>query len=203
MRARWTLVLMAALVPSGGRVREDAPPEVVMTFPAQHRARLVPYAVVDRPDGFVRVAFVSPPALAQLRAGGELPLGTTIVLEVHAARRGAQGQLQRDAAGHLVPQENALYLDVMRKRANKAAREDFSFQNWLTGRFDPRTGRELPVNLADCWICHQSVSGRDFVFTRRALLRRALSGRVQRRDCARPERQLCDGDFEQVVGHRP
>ena len=167
--------------------------------PPAYRERFIRYAVVDRPDGIVRSLYITPAAVEAVRRDAPLPIGTTIVVEAWSAARDAEGRLLRDARGHLRPDALLPDLDVMQKRADVPGEPD----NWASGRFDATTGEEVGANLAECWICHQSVSGRDFVFTRRALVRFVASGRVQRRDCGRPDRQLCAGDFEQIMGHRP
>lgn len=177
--------------PIGTPLRLHAPPD--------YRERLVRYAVVDRPDGIVRHLYVSRAAVEAVRRDEPLPVGTTIVAEAWTAARDGQGRLLRDAAGHLRPATLLPELDVRQKRADVPGRPD----SWASGRFDVATGEAVNANLAECWICHQSVSGRDFVFTRRALVRFVANGRVQRRDCGRPDRQLCAGDIEQIVGRRP
>lgn len=200
-RVRWCCVLLGTL--AGAAPLHVAPRHLAQpAFPAQYR-QLVRYAVIDRPDGVVRYVYAPRGALAAVRAGQRLPIGTTLVIEAFAARRDAAGRLLRDRDGHLLAGARLAPLDVMVKRADQAPQADFSFQNWAMARFDAASGTPLAANLADCWICHQSVNAREFVFTRRALLRAALSGKAQRRDCGRPDRQLCAGDFAQITGHRP
>lgn len=188
--ATLTLVGVAGVPP---RLPEPPPGSLLrLSYPGGYREHMRHYAVVDRPDGTIRHLYVSPAALDPLARGLGVPVGTTVVLEQWQARRDAHGALVRDAGGHLVPDRLAGHLDVMQKTGERPGET----RPWANARFDVAGAAPVDANLADCWSCHQSVAGRDFLFSGRALARFALSGEVQRRDCGRPDRQLCPHDFE-------
>ncbi|WP_027481139.1 cytochrome P460 family protein [Deinococcus pimensis] len=197
MRALPPLLLTALTLASvaGGPPRLPAPPTgspLRLPFPASYRERLSRYAVVDRPGGVVRFVYVTPGALDAARRGESLPVGTTVVLETWRARRDVRGAPLLGADGHLVPDRPTGTLDVMQKSTDRPGDP----RPWASARFDLASGAQLDANLADCRSCHESVAGRDHLFTGRALARFALTAQVQRRDCARPDNQLCPGDFE-------
>lgn len=197
-------VSLCAVLLSGEPPR--VPLDIRMTFPAEYRSTYVRYLVVDRPDGLVRYAYASPDAAHAVRENLELPVGATFVLESIEGKRDARGRLIRDGNRHLVASPVVLTVDVLRKRdasPPSTNTSSTSSRNWLSGQFDPRTGEAMNENVADCRICHQSVSGRDFIFSKRSLRGQLLTGRLQRRDCEKPARQLCDNDFEQVVIDAP
>jgi Cytochrome P460 len=191
MWRRATLLLIVALV---GSVSAQSPSTV--RYPQNYKARLVRYAVVDRPDGMSRDLYVSREAVEALKADPrlkEFPAGVLFALDVHSARtvglepKSGAPRFDVTPDGRLVPSKDERTLHLMQK-----VQPGFGSQNWAFGGYDPVTAEPLKLQLpGDCLLCHQAAVMSDMTFSLPLLKRFVASGTVQYRLCRQPGRQPC------------
>ncbi|GEM48072.1 cytochrome P460 family protein [Deinococcus cellulosilyticus] len=188
--------LAGLLLVSSTPVRIPSPQEnpdgaaAALPYPEHYRETMTLYAVVDRPDGMVRKLYVSQSALKAVQSKQPYPTSgdALYVIENYRAQSANQKYLL-DAQRHMVPKDIPETIHVMQRRANKAGAMD----NWNVQSFFYNTGEiEGRANLFECWACHVSAEKREFVFSRPVLQRFLASGQVQRWDCPKINRQLCD-----------
>ena len=161
-----------------------------LPYPANYRETMTLYAVVDRPDGMVRKLYVSPSALAAVKNSQNYPTSGDALYVIENYRvKSANQKYLLDASRHMIPKDIPDTIHVMQRRANKPGAVD----NWnvQSFRYDTQSIDTGP-NLFECWSCHISAEKREFVFSRPVLQKFLATGKVQRWDCPRPNRQLCD-----------
>ena len=137
-----------------------------VAFPANYENRLVRYHVIDFPDrGQVRHYWADPASVEAAKAGGDLPGGAVILVEVYEARLGPDGEPVAGEDGHFEPGELALYTAMQKIAAGGAGVPGiYANGNWRYALFETnRTHRE--TNEAKCLACHKPEDERDYVFT--------------------------------------
>ena len=149
-----------------GADRAAAAAESPVTFPRGYAAGLL-YGSVDRLDlGEYRELYAPAPAIAAIKAGRPLPLGTVLTMVNYAARRGWAGQLLTDERGRFVKGPMTAIL-VMEKRHAAPTRRpiDDGVSNWRFQMFRPDSSIEPRAKERDCAACHQKRWGDDYVYT--------------------------------------
>lgn len=144
---------------------------VRMTFPANHRDGFVRYHTIDFPaTGQVRHYFANAAAAQAAREGRSLPDGSFLLVEVHAARRGADGKPITGPDGFFVA-DKLLFYTAMAREAGWGAtlpdnlrNEDWNYAVFTTDG-KPRPG----VNQAECLACHKPHDKTSFLFTLKPL----------------------------------
>lgn len=137
-----------------------------LAFPRDHAAGLL-YASIDRWDlAEFRELYAPADAIAALKAGNPLPIGTVLTMVNHAAKRDPAGEPLTDARGRFVKGEVRAIL-VMEKRAVAPTRRpsDAGESTWRFEMFRPDASAETRANLRDCAVCHQKRWSEDSVFT--------------------------------------
>lgn len=196
------LVVSAARRPPAAQPAASAAPPTVTPTPDRQRISLPPgyraddllYAIIDRPDGITRQLYISPAGVEAVRQGRDFPDGTQIIVEAYDAARGAAGQLQRDAAGHLIAGSLRPEIHVAETRstwrmedlASSARLGNFNF-----AAFDAATSRPNGEFIADCFSCHDQAVSVGFVFSQQQLRAYAETGVTQYFYCAQPARVPC------------
>jgi hypothetical protein len=172
----------------------QSPP--VVPYPADYKANLVRYAVVDRSDGMSRDLYVSRDAIEALKRDPrlkEFPAGVLFALDVYSARlvgrdpKNRAPRFEVTPENHLVRSKSEHTLHLLQK-----IQPGFGSQKWAFGGFDPVTAEPLKLQLpGDCLLCHQAAVMSDMAFSMNLLKRFVASGAVQYRFCPQPGRQAC------------
>ncbi|GGJ21133.1 cytochrome P460 family protein [Deinococcus roseus] len=187
-----TGLLLVSSTPAGiPSPQEDAvAAAAALPYPENYRSTMTLYAVVDRPDGMVRKLYVSLPALEAVKNQRAYPTSgdALYVIENYKAQSANQKYLL-DAQKHMIPRENPETIHVMQRRGNvSGAMDNWNVQSFQVASHTP----DLTATLSECWSCHVSAEKRDFVFSRPVLQKFLLTRQVQRWDCPKTNRQLCD-----------
>jgi hypothetical protein len=140
--------------------------EAPVTFPRGYAAGVL-YASVDRLDlAEYRELYAPAPAIAALKAGRPLPLGTVLTMVNYAAQRGWAGQLRTDERGRFVKGAMSAILVMEKRHATPARRPaDDGVSNWRFQMFRPDSSLEPRAKERDCAVCHQKRWSDDYVFT--------------------------------------
>jgi hypothetical protein len=173
-------------------------------FPRDFRRSMSLYSTVDRSDGKVYEIFVNRTALASWRTQRRLPHGTQFVIESFNAQRDANGTLRRDAQNRLIKGESDFEIHVSEKRNDWARNDEQTTtgslfgapaQNgaWRVGAFDPRDGRRIAVNIAECHQCHTDRRAEDFHLSRGLLDGFARSNQPSHISFTCEKREICFG----------
>lgn len=165
-----------------------------MVLPDNYRETFVQYAQVDRSDAITRKLYITPAALDALRAGQDFPERTQIIIEAYDAARDANGNLLRDAAGHLVPgafQPEVHFAEFRStwRIADLAASSRVG--NWNFSAQDYTTHAQTGEALADCFSCHTGADRTNFVYSHPQLDRYIATGTLQYHTCRLPGRFPC------------
>jgi hypothetical protein len=156
----------------------------------------VHYATVNRPNdataalpgqtlATVRDLFVDPAGLAAMQTNGTLPERVIFGMNTYRAKLNRNGVPALDANGRFVRGDLIAFESMSR-----TPRSDVTSRVWQPALLDPRTGRALPVDLADCTNCHRAAS-EGSVYSIGELKRYAATGKLQFASCERPNRLPC------------
>lgn len=172
----------------------DPPRRVPMVFPDDYRETFVQYAQVDRSDEVTRKLYIAPEAIDALRAGRDFPEHTQIIIEAYDAARDAEGNVLRDADGHLIPGEfhPEVHFSEFRttwRIVDLAASSRVG--NWNFAAQDYTTHAATGEAIADCFSCHTGADRTGFVYSRPQLDRYLQTGEIQYRYCSLPGRFPC------------
>jgi len=146
-----------------------AGPEKV-AFPKDYTSsdKFVRYEVLDIAERKqVRYYFVNREAVAEARSVADLPDGTILVREDHAALLDASSEPEKGVDGRFVAADEVLGVVVMRKGAGWGAAypEDKRNGDWEYAVFLPDGSRKPDVPYARCFECHKPQAAQDFTFT--------------------------------------
>jgi cytochrome c553 len=144
---------------------------VRMAFPATYREGFVRYHTIDFPaTGQVRHYFANPAAVQAAREGRPLPDGSFLLVEVHAARRGADGKPATGPDGFFVADKLLFYTAMAREAGWGAALpENLRNEDWNYAVFTTDGAPRPGVNQAECLACHKPLDKTSFTFTVRQL----------------------------------
>ena len=197
------LIVVAGFALSGLGAAQPSSVERV-EFPRDFRQTMSLYTTVDRSDGKVYEIFINRTALEVWRSERRLPNGTQFVIESFNARRDANGQLSRNAQGRLVKGESENEIHVTEKRSNWANNGEQTSVGllfgspsangtWRVGAFDPRDGRRVTVDVAECHKCHLDRRAEDFHLSRGLLDSFVRSGQPSYISFTCEKREICFG----------
>jgi hypothetical protein len=150
-------ILLSAGVEAGGEN---------VVFPENY-AKGVLYTTVDRADNKqYRELYVTPEAIAALKAGKAIPSGTVITLVQYKALLTAAGDPQKDANGRFIKGPLIGYA-VMEKRDGWGAEypDDVRNGEWEYQAFKADKSVNDKANLKACFTCHKPLDKQDFVFS--------------------------------------
>lgn len=159
------LALSAAAVALGDVPRAKIADGPLM-FPRNFAAGVL-YGTVDRPDlNEYRELYAPAAAIAAVRAGHPLPLGTVLTMVTYSVKRDAAGKPVTDERGRFIKDEMSALL-VMEKRRDAPAHRlsEADGINWRFQMFRPDASVEQRANLRGCAECHQKRRAQDHVFT--------------------------------------
>jgi hypothetical protein len=126
------------------------------------------YAIIDRADlKQYRELYAPASAIAAIKAGKPLPLGTVLTMVAYAAKLDSTGKPLTDAKGRLARDALVAFL-VMEKRPDGEARRSSSGTGdgkWRFQIFGADKRIDKNAKLTDCAECHQKRRDHDFVFT--------------------------------------
>ncbi|TAD88440.1 MAG: hypothetical protein EAZ99_13630 [Alphaproteobacteria bacterium] len=166
-RCRAGLMMAVALMAAPALAGPD-----LVEFPKDYQTQFIVYNTIERPDrtpNQIRFMYVNPAAHRAASASRPAPSGTVLVMEDRAAKLGADGQPERDAAGRMVPTDRVLAIAVMEKRTGWGAGYNAERRNgeWEYAGFAPDGTRRTTTEAqtASCFACHQSRATRDWTFT--------------------------------------
>lgn len=167
-----------------------------VVLPRDFPAGFVQYARVDRVDKTVRYLYVIETALDAIQGWQPLPNGTMIAIVGYRAQRDANGEPLRDDAGYWLPGESLGPIHVAEKR-NDWVSTDFSVPDvrsgaWNFGSFDALMLERTDEDLVQCFNCHNTTGGTDFIWTHPQLARFVRDpSAVQYRYCELSGRSPC------------
>jgi hypothetical protein len=182
------------MLPTFAPVRNTPTGREPMVLSDNYRETFVQYAQVDRSDNITRKLYITPSALDALRAGLDFPERTQIIIEAYDAARDAEGNVLRDASGHLLPGDFDPRVHFAEFRstwriADLAASSRVG--NWNFSAQDYITHAPTGEALADCFSCHTGADRTGFLYSRPQLDRYLQTDTVQYRTCALPGRFPC------------
>jgi hypothetical protein len=137
-----------------------------VTFP-DNFAKGVLYTTVDRPDNKqYRELFITPEAMAAVKAGQPMPSGTVITMVQYKAVLNAAGDPEKDANGRFIKGDLVGYA-VMEKRTGwgKEYPEEMRNGEWEYQAFKADKSPNDKANLKACFTCHRPLDKQDFVFS--------------------------------------
>jgi hypothetical protein len=137
-----------------------------IAFPNDY-AKGVAYKTEDRLDNKqVREFFTSREAVRAAREGAPLPSGTVIAVVRYAAQLDAEGNPAKDANGRFIKTTNILGYSVREKRAGwGAVPRGSATASGSIGSFAP-TGPPIRTPITtNCFGCHKSQEGQEYMFT--------------------------------------
>ena len=125
------------------------------------------YATLDRADLVqYRELFAPASALAAIKEGKPLPVGTVLTMVVYSAKRDHAGRPHKDAEGRFIKDELAAFF-VMRKQGEDMPQSSGPAHGpWRFQLFRADKQIDRNAKLAECVACHQRRRDEDFVFSR-------------------------------------
>ncbi len=136
-------------------------------LPANYQAGFIRYATVDKPDRkIIRYLYANPEAFAAAKPGQELPHGTVLIMEDHAARLGADGVPLLDQQGRFIANPAVISVTVQEKQPGWGVGYPAAKRNgeWEYARFNADLSRN-PGPVEACFTCHiQTRASQDFAF---------------------------------------
>ncbi len=197
------LAVLALLICTAVLAQNNARDRIV--YPNDFRRTMSLYTTIDRADGKVYEIFINRTALETWRTERRLPHGTQFVIESFSAGRNANGQLLRNARGRLVKGASDNEIHVSEKRTDWTGSEQMTTGNvfgtptqngrWRMAAFDPRDGRSVSVNVAECHQCHQDARAEDFILSRGLLDGFARSNQPSYISFSCGQREICFGSL--------
>jgi len=151
-----------------------------VAYPKDYKADFTFYTSVDKTHPkrgpSIRDMLIDPAGLAAAKAGKPLPSGTVIVMEVHKAKKGADGKGVKNAAGKYA-KAGLNFVFVMEKRTGWGAEYPAGLRNgeWEYAWFKADGSRHERRDMKSCFACHKQVSRNDYVFTLKQL--KAFAGK--------------------------
>ena len=170
-------------LPNGGSKRDPAAPAALargstMTFPTDFPTGFTAYRTDESAeDKSISRYYANTVALQAARDGKSLPDGAVIVVAFSAPRLGADGQLEKDAQGHLIAEAPKSYSAMeVRAGAGDGVPELLRNGDWRYGLFNAQHTRIDKVNYAMCLGCHKAVAADSYVFTLKQIAAHATAG---------------------------
>jgi hypothetical protein len=144
-----------------------AGPEKV-SFPKGYEQDFVHYASIDRESnpGQVVELFANDVAAEGLKEGGELPIGSVLVMELYKAKLGPDEKPVLDTDGRRIKDAIAV-IAVMQKCEGCGQEYDPEIRNgnWEYAFFNPQTAALVDREYQSCFGCHKPLADQDFVFS--------------------------------------
>lgn len=160
------VAICAASIALDRGTERAAAAEGSVPFPREYAAGVL-YASVDRVDlSEYRELYAPAAAIAALKAGKPLPLGTVLTMVNFAALRDPGGNPVADARGRFAKGETSAILVMEKRQAAFAQRPaDDGVSNWRFQMFRPDSTVEPRAKMRDCTACHQKRWNEEYVFT--------------------------------------
>ncbi len=137
-----------------------------LPLPADYKSWPKFLSEVQRPDAKqIREIYVNPTG-SKASKGDAFPNGTRFVMELYAAKAGADGTLEKGADGKLV-KNNLIKVFVMGKEDgwNKQAPEGMKTGDWIYASYSGKDGTAVAnESFGACRGCHMPLEKVDFVF---------------------------------------
>jgi uncharacterized cupredoxin-like copper-binding protein len=137
-------------------------------FPEGYQTNFTLFYVFDIPENKrVIVAYANDNA-SSIKLGQPFPYGSILALETYSAKQDAQGNVQKDANGHLIRDQQLQGIIVMRKEKGFGVDyQNLRNDEWEYVAYRPnKTYLVPPQNTSVCAGCHLAAIYNDFVFRR-------------------------------------
>lgn len=162
--------MAAAIWATAAQADTDQP-----AWPTDYHASDLHYATIDQPlRKVIHQLYANSTAVEAVRRGSPFPSGTRLIMEVHAARLGDDGQPLTGSDGGFLP-AGPIAVYVMQKSpddSEAASSRQRRTGEWIYGEFDA-AGRHVDEGGDDgCIECHRLRRYEDFVFSRQRLEQR-------------------------------
>jgi cytochrome c553 len=150
--------------------KSDLLPHLVKTsvnFPEGYQNSFTMYQTVNRSDnGQVRYLWANPVALKAAREGRDLPDGSVLVLEQHAAKVGDDKKPIVGPDGNFV-KDRFLAYTIMERNAGwgKDIPEMLRNEDWNYAAFSTDKKLRTNVNQAECLACHKPLDKTSYTFS--------------------------------------
>jgi cytochrome c553 len=142
-----------------------------VTFPEGYRESYTKYHTINFPaTRQVRHYYANKTALTAAKAGQALPDGSVLVVEVHAARVGADGKPAMGGDGYFVADKLLFYTAMARDTGwGKDVPEMLRNEDWNYAVFTAGGQHRPGVNQAECLACHKPLDKVSYTFTLKEL----------------------------------
>lgn len=142
-----------------------------VTFPANYPVGFTRYHAVNEPEGSqVKYYYANDKALTAAKAGKPLPDGSSIFIEIHAAKVGADKKPLMGSDGFFLSDRLIAYSTMARDSGwGNDVPEMLRNENWNYAIFTADRQRRASVNQAECLACHVPASKSSYVFTLKQL----------------------------------
>lgn len=144
--------------------------KTAVKFPA-NQASLVKYATINFPEtAQVRHYYANDVAVAAAKAGKPLPDGSSILVEVYAARLDGQKKPVMGADGSFVADRLSFYAVMVREAGwGGDIPEILRNENWNYAMFNADKQPRPRTNHAECFACHKPLDKESYLFTLKQL----------------------------------
>ncbi len=138
-------------------------------FPADYESGFLRYRTTY-PGSQVRYLYANEVAVAAARAGGDLPDGSYLIVEIFAQRQDVDGNVVLGDDGQPLAGERIGY-NVMAREAGWGDRVPrlLRNENWQYANLDANGDVNVAANQAACLACHVPLTDSSFLFTIEAL----------------------------------
>jgi cytochrome c553 len=142
-----------------------------VTFPETYLETFTRYTTLDMPGPKqVRHFYANPVALKAAREGRELPDGSMLLGEFHAAKLGPDGAPVTGPDGRFVADQIVGYGVMAREKGwGNELPEMLRNGDWNYAGFTPARQPRPAVNQAECLACHKPLDKAGYVFTLKQL----------------------------------
>ena len=164
----------ASLPGAGTAAKSEFMPHVAKTsvaFPEGYATSFRKYHTINFPaTKQVRYYFANPAAIAAAKAGKDLPNGSYLFAEVHAAKLDAEGKPVMGPDGFFVPDKMILYTAMSRDAGwGKDMPEILRNDEWNYAVFNLDKKLRPGQNHAECLACHKPLDKVSYTFTLKEL----------------------------------
>ncbi len=140
----------------------NMPKDGELAFPSDYKSWPPFLTGIQKPNA-VRDLYINPTG-AEAQPGQPFANGSILVMEIYHAKKGANGEFQKDSQGKLVKNGLAkVYTMQKGKGWGMHAPEGLKNGDWIYSAFKPN-GEHLEVDYSKCRSCHQPLgNNKDYV----------------------------------------
>jgi hypothetical protein len=147
------------------QVQGPAPKIDRVGFPEGYQTNFTLFYVFDIPENKrVLVAYANDNA-SSIKLGQPFPYGSILALETYSAKQDAQGNVQKDANGHLLRDQLQGIIVMRKEKGFGVDYQNLRNDEWEYAAYRPnKTYLVPPQNTSACAGCHLAAIYKDYVF---------------------------------------